>query len=302
MKTLKTTLILMVIWLIAACGNNKTKTDIIDSTRNTLQDEKWEPAVPDTALMRKLYTVVKLETTAGNMEIALFDATPKHRDNFIKLAESGFYNGLLFHRVQKDFMIQGGDPDSKNAPKDKELGKGGPGYNLDAEIRDTLYHYRGAVCAARVANEDNPERKSSGSQFYIVQGAKFGTQALKESLKDRALMSFLQDPDNLSYQLRIETYRRRGDQAAMQVLVDEMKSHTGPLADSLFRSVPARTRQLYATWGGYPQLDKEYTVFGFLLSGYEALEKIQALQTNRAERPDSDVVILRATILKRGKS
>ncbi|MGE5355202.1 MAG: peptidylprolyl isomerase [Deltaproteobacteria bacterium] len=116
--------------------------------------------------------LVLIETPYGNMEAELFDQTPLHRDNFLKLAEEGFYNDLLFHRVIDGFMIQGGDPESKNAVAGKQLGTGGPGYQIDAEIKPELYHKKGALAAARMGDQVNPQKKSSGSQFYIVQGTK----------------------------------------------------------------------------------------------------------------------------------
>lgn len=112
--------------------------------------------------------MVVIETSLGNIEIELYDTTPSHRDNFIKLAEEGFYDGLLFHRVIPGFMAQGGDPDSKNSPPGNPLGQGGPGYKLDAEIG--ALHYKGALAAARMNDAVNPEKQSNGSQFYIVQG------------------------------------------------------------------------------------------------------------------------------------
>jgi peptidyl-prolyl cis-trans isomerase B (cyclophilin B) len=112
--------------------------------------------------------MVLIETTLGNIEIELYDSTPAHRDNFIKLAEEGFYDGLLFHRVIPGFMAQGGDPDSKNSPPGNPLGQGGPGYKLDAEIG--ALHYKGTLAAARMSDAVNPEKQSNGSQFYIVQG------------------------------------------------------------------------------------------------------------------------------------
>ncbi len=112
---------------------------------------------------------VEIETDFGNMLVLLYDATPQHRDNFIKLVEEGYYDGLLFHRVIQGFMIQGGDPKSKNAKPNEQLGGGGPGYQIPAEFVDSLVHVKGALAAART---NNPEKKSSGSQFYIVQGRK----------------------------------------------------------------------------------------------------------------------------------
>ena len=116
---------------------------------------------------------VKIETKLGNIIVRLYDATPIHRDNFVKLVKEGYYDGTLFHRVIKDFMIQGGDPDSKGAPADKLLGEGDPGYTLEAEIKSGLYHKRGALAAAREGDDTNPEFRSSGSQFYIVWGRTF---------------------------------------------------------------------------------------------------------------------------------
>lgn len=127
--------------------------------------------------------LVEIETTLGTMKAILYDATPQHRDNFLKLAEDGFYDDLLFHRVINGFMIQGGDPESRNAAPDKRLGSGGPGYQIPAEFVDTLAHIKGALAAART---NNPKKKSSGSQFYIVQGRPLSAQQLDmmEARKD----------------------------------------------------------------------------------------------------------------------
>ncbi|MDL2262066.1 peptidylprolyl isomerase [Bacteroidales bacterium OttesenSCG-928-I21] len=118
-------------------------------------------------------TQVKIETTKGTITVMLYDDTPLHRDNFVKLAKSGFYDELLFHRVIKNFMIQAGDPDSKGAPAGKMLGTGGPGYTIPAEIKPNHFHKKGVLSAARLSDAVNPKRESSGSQFYIVQGNKF---------------------------------------------------------------------------------------------------------------------------------
>lgn len=122
--------------------------------------------------------MIEMQTTAGRLVIELYDQTPQHRDNFIKLAESGYYDSLLFHRVINQFMIQGGDPDSKNAPKGKQLGQGGPGYTVPAEFVDSLLHIKGALAAARTGDMVNPTKASSGSQFYIVQGRVFSDSEL----------------------------------------------------------------------------------------------------------------------------
>lgn len=135
------------------------------------------------AAKKERRSVVRLETTAGNIRIALSDLTPVHRDNFLILVEKGYYDGVLFHRVIEDFMIQTGDPDSKGAPKDSLLGNGGPGYTLPAEIVfPELFHVRGSVAAAREGDDVNPEFRSSGSQFYIVWGRKLTPGGMKKAI------------------------------------------------------------------------------------------------------------------------
>ena len=125
-------------------------------------------------------THVELETSYGKIKIVLFDKTPKHRDNFLKLAKQGYFNDLLFHRVIKGFMIQGGDPDSKGAAAGRSLGMGGPGYQVPAEFVNDFIHVKGALAAARTGGPMNPEKESSGSQFYIVQGSPINEQQLTQ--------------------------------------------------------------------------------------------------------------------------
>jgi len=115
-------------------------------------------------------TKVLIQTSKGDITVVLYDDTPKHRDNFIKLVEEAYYNDVLFHRVISQFMVQAGDPDSKNANPGQMLGNGGPGYTIEAEFNDKYFHKKGALAAARTGDNINPEKRSSGSQFYIVQG------------------------------------------------------------------------------------------------------------------------------------
>jgi cyclophilin family peptidyl-prolyl cis-trans isomerase len=129
---------------------------------------------------------VRIKTSYGECIIRLYNETPKHRDNFIKLVKQGFYNGVLFHRVIQNFMIQGGDPDSKKAKTGDELGNGGVGYTIPAEFRDSLFHKRGVLAAAR---DDNPEKASSGCQFYIVEGKRY-TDNKMDSLEQTRLKGY----------------------------------------------------------------------------------------------------------------
>jgi cyclophilin family peptidyl-prolyl cis-trans isomerase len=121
---------------------------------------------------------VEMVTTAGTIVLRLYDSTPLHRDNFLRLVKSHYYDGVLFHRVIKNFMIQSGDPDSKTAKPGQPLGNGGPSYTIPAEFRESLFHKKGVLAAAREGDKENPEKRSSGSQFYIVQGKKFTDGAL----------------------------------------------------------------------------------------------------------------------------
>mgnify|MGYP000899732411 CR=1 len=124
--------------------------------------------------------MVIISTSLGDIKVKLYNETPYHRDNFLKLAKEAYYDNTLFHRVIKGFMIQGGDPDSKNATPEQSLGMGGPGYTLPAEINPNLFHKKGALSAARTGDQMNPQRRSSGSQFYVVQGKTYTDEELKQ--------------------------------------------------------------------------------------------------------------------------
>ena len=146
-------------------------TAINEKGKTKTMEKSIEVNPPDACL-------VEIQTEYGNMLVQLYDATPQHQDNFLKLAREGFYDSLLFHRVINNFMIQGGDPDSKNAEAGKPLGSGGPGYTIPAEFADSLIHLKGALSAARTGDAVNPQKRSSGSQFYIVHGQPQTEQAL----------------------------------------------------------------------------------------------------------------------------
>jgi peptidyl-prolyl cis-trans isomerase B (cyclophilin B) len=171
---------------IMGCSNQSTEKKAKTPTRQqaTTSQANKGPKVTETIQPTETKgQKVKLSTKYGDMIIVLYDETPKHRDNFIKLINEGFYDGTLFHRVIKDFMVQGGDPDSKNAAPDKRLGVGGPGYTIEAEFNPAFYHKKGALAAARQGDQTNPERRSSGSQFYIVQGKKYTAAELNQMAK-----------------------------------------------------------------------------------------------------------------------
>lgn len=204
---------------------------------------------------REKRPVVCLETNLGVIRIALNDDTPVHRDNFLKLVSEGFYDGLLFHRVVKDYIIQAGDPESRNAPKGKKLGTGGPGYTLPAEIDwPYTYHVRGAVAMARDPDEVNPERRSNGSQFYIVWGKYYIPSALQ----------------------KVQPY---------------VLEQTGGNVKFNYEQTSK-----YEQYGGTPNLDGQYTVFGEVIDGLSVVKKIQKCATDSLDRPLEDVIILRASV------
>lgn len=238
-------------------------------------------------------TVVVIETTLGTIKVKLYDDTPLHRDNFIKLVKEGFYNELLFHRVIKNFMIQGGDPESKNAPAGKQLGVGGPGYTLPAEIKyPERFHKRGALSAARQGDEVNPEKKSSGSQFYIVWGEVYNDGKLDAIEKQLTQMQEQKIFHALValHRSEIITLRKNRDQEGLYALQEALIKQTqekmkeqGPVR------LTAEQRQVYTTIGGTPHLDGDYTVFGEVIEGLDIVEKIQQVETGRADRPVEDI-------------
>jgi len=239
---------------------------------------------------------VKIETTLGDITVRLYDETPIHRDNFVKLVKEGYYDGTLFHRVIKDFMIQGGDPDSKGAPAGKMLGVGGPDYTLEAEIKENLYHKRGALAAARQGDEVNPERRSSGSQFYIVWGQVYKENQLNQ-LGKQIRMQKVQDVFNALAKARREEImqmRRERNRAGLQELQDQLIAEAENKVGK--QGLTDEQMQLYSTVGGTPHLDGQYTVFGEVEEGLNVVEQIQNTATGRADRPTNDID-MRMTII-----
>ncbi|GAB1450547.1 peptidylprolyl isomerase [Draconibacterium sp.] len=237
-------------------------------------------------------TIVSIKTDFGEIKVKLYDDTPKHKENFIKLVNEGFYNDLLFHRVMNNFMIQGGDPNSKNAEPNAMLGSGGPGYTVPAEILPNHFHKKGALAAARLGGPNNPGKESSGSQFYIVKGRvfRFGeidTMALAINTQRKELM--MREQFNLE-KSKFDEIRGKNDPAGFNILLAELREKV----DSMYAAGPqfsftGEQRNIYTTIGGYPSLDGEYTVFGEVVEGLDVLDKISAIQVNKANRPLEDV-------------
>ncbi len=236
-------------------------------------------------------SIVLIKTDFGDMKVALYNETPKHRDNFLKLAREGYYDGTLFHRVIKEFMIQGGDPDTKNAPPDQKLGNGGPGYVIDNEINPKLLHKKGALAAARQGDQTNPERKSSGSQFYIVQGVVFPADnlpALEEEGTQRQAQSIMRQLARENED-SMKVYQQTGNKGAFDKLIERLQAEALKKARQTPFKLTEEQKQVYTTVGGTPHLDGGYTVFGEVIEGLAVLDSIAAQPTGPKDRPVKDI-------------
>ena len=279
MKRLSILLTLMACCLMACTGNQKKTTDM--ETGNE--------------------TLVRLETTMGNITVKLYNETPKHRDNFIKLVKEGTYDSTLFHRVIKNFMIQAGDPQSKTATDTTTLGNGDVGYTLPAEFNPKFFHKKGALAAARLGDDVNPKKESSGCQFYIVTGRKFSEAqmiSMENQLNDARLENVFNELAR-KHMKEIYKMRKAGDNDGLLELQDSLETQ----ARAIVAKEPAlkfSREQIaaYTTVGGAPHLDGAYTVFGEVTGGMDVVDKIQAVKTNRADRPETDVRILKATVIE----
>lgn len=244
-------------------------------------------------------TYVLVSTNLGDIKIRLYNQTPKHRDNFIKLVNEKYFDGMLFHRVIKEFMIQGGDPESRNAAPGAVLGNGGPSYTLPAEFNDSLYHKKGALAAARQGDQVNPERASSGSQFYIVQGRTFSEADLKrfeerinQERMNALLNNLLSKPENAQIRKMIDGFMKVGNQNELNFVMEQVRPTLEAELEKAgrFRYSPQAIKD-YATIGGTPHLDGSYTVFGEVVEGLEVIDRIAALPTGANDRPTEDVVM-----------
>jgi len=242
---------------------------------------------------------IKISTTLGDIVVRLYDETPLHRDNFLKLATTGYYDNVLFHRVIKDFMIQGGDPNSKEAVPGAQYGTGGPDYTIEAEIKPELIHKRGALAAARQGDEVNPERRSSGSQFYIVWGQVYNQGQIGQLAKQMDMQAQQAIFNQLVAEHRSEIMQLRRDrnQEGLMELQNDLQAQTY----AKFQSMPNKgltdaQKEAYTTVGGTPHLDGQYTVFGEVIEGLDVVEKIQSTKTQRGDRPCEDIKILKTEV------
>lgn len=243
----------------------------------------------------QLDDIAIITTEFGEIHVVLYDETPQHKDNFLKLAREGFYDSTTFHRVMEGFMIQGGDPNSKDDITTND-GQGGPGYTIEAEFNNKLVHTKGALAAARLGDQANPEKRSSGSQFYIVQGRPVQSLELDQMQAQRnefgkqdMIRKYIQAPEQADLLEKL-----RGFMSMQQVdSVEAYIAKIEPIALEGF--IPATytndQRATYAELGGAPFLDGNYTVFGEVLRGLEIVDSVAVQETAAGDRPVSDITM-----------
>lgn len=235
--------------------------------------------------------LITIKTSQGEMKAILYNETPQHKANFIKLINNGFYDSLIFHRVIQNFMVQGGDPESKNAQPGKQLGSGGPGYTIPAEFNPKLFHKKGALSAARLGDNRNPEKESSGSQFYLVQGVVSTKEQLTTDMNRLASsigQYFELTGDTILRNELIGMYQN-DPQSYMAKLVEIGPTIEQELNTSFSIDFPSDRVEAYTTIGGAQHLDDQYTVFGEVVKGLDVIDKIAAQQTDQRDRPFQDI-------------
>ncbi len=238
-----------------------------------------------------------ISTSFGVMKVKLFNETPLHKANFLKLVREHYYDSLMFHRVIEEFMIQGGDPDSKHADMFKLLGDGDLNYTVPAEFVPTLCHKKGMLCAARNGDDVNPTKASSACQFYIVQGKKRTDDDLKlyEKRINKSLVSKIKEdilalPENKDLKEKIDLFKKDQNNDSLVVYLKLLDNKV----NIEYEKQPHYTfkpehREIYKTVGGTPHLDSQYTIFGEVIEGLDVIDRIAAVGKNKDDRPLVDI-------------
>lgn len=239
---------------------------------------------------------VEFRTDFGKIVVKLYNETPKHSENFLKLSDEKFFDGLIFHRVIKDFVVQGGDPDTRNPIPGKLYGDSDAGYLIDPEFNDTIIHKRGTIAMAREGDDVNPDKKSSSSQFYFVVGKVYSEEELnnlevklntklKEKIEKKLFDSLLK-------------YNTQFDTKFLQNITQLVQNKADSIYNSKKIKFSDKQRKTYTTIGGIPHLDGNYTVFGEVIEGYDVIEKISKVATDKNDRPLADIKI-KVKVIKR---
>lgn len=239
---------------------------------------------------------VEISTNLGTMKFRLYDDTPKHRDAFVQLARDGYYNGTLFYRVIEDFLIQGGSKSSRDAAPGKRIGYGDPDKTVDDEILKHYFHKKGALCAPRQPDEINPFKQSDISQFYIIEGKVYTKGeldtmelAVNRPIRNKIVNEVMtpavrEELKKLKEEKKVAEFRELAQQVK-----DKIEAEYSLNPNVLVFS--EQQRDAFTTVGGYPDLDGKFTIFGECISGFDVIDKIAALKTDKNDRPLTDVKI-----------
>lgn len=247
-------------------------------------------------------TIVLIETSSGDIKVKLYSDTPKHRDNFIKNIKEHMYDGIIFHRVVKNFMIQAGDPSAKDLPQGAPAGGGDVNWTVPAEIIYPKYfHKYGALAAARENDDVNPNKESSGCQFYIVTGTKWTEAKLMSKEKELNDVRQKEYFNKLVKESKDEVAKLRKNKDTVKLL--ELQDSLERKSEEMLKENPAikitpEQEKIYSTIGGMPHLDNNYTVFGEVVEGMDIVEAISKVRTDRRNRPVDDITINKITIVK----
>lgn len=275
---LKYLFIILIMVLFVNCKQPSESIDITENNRKTIE----------------------MVTNYGTMIIELYNETPFHRDNFANLLNNKAYDSLLFHRVINNFMIQGGDPDSRKAKPGDKLGNGDAPYTVKAEFNMDLFHKKGALAAAR---DNNPEKASSAMQFYIVKGKIHNDSLLDKAehytSQNKARDYFRNTPEMKPLLDSIQSAMYSPNRDRYNMLMDSILSLAIQEEDFMAYVMPEKYRSTYKEIGGYPRLDQNYTVFGEVIDGIEVIDSISKVKTDASDRPIEDVIIKRIRLLKR---
>ena len=278
---------LSIIAILAFTGFSCTSTDSSVNQTETI------PLFPTE---NRTEEVAVISTKFGEMIVRLYDATPEHKANFLKLAKEGFYDSTTFHRIIEGFMVQGGDPNSKDDNLRND-GQGGPGYTLPAEIVRGYIHKKGALAAARMGNDTNPDMRSSGSQFYIVHGRQRTERDVDQllaqannNIEQGLISTYVGSPENTEVKQRIDQAIMGGNTGIVSEIITEIK----PLATKDFEPLvyTPQQREVYMTQGGVPYLDGSYTVFGEVIQGLAVVDSIVQAKKSYADRPVEDIPMI----------
>jgi peptidylprolyl isomerase len=242
-------------------------------------------------------TTVLIKTTLGDIKIKLYDGTPIHRDNFIRLVNSGFYDGISFHRIIKSFMIQAGDPDTKS-PRPANFSDTLKTFTIPAEFNNLYFHKKGALAAARQGNDVNPQMRSSGTQFYIVQGVRLSDEDL--NMAEQRVNSNMKQGHFNSFIKEVSDSMRLAGKTITDAEIQEIASVKmfQYLTDYKDFKIPVDHRDIYKTSGGTPRLDGTYTVFGEVIEGLDIVDKIAEVATDTSDKPISEIKIIKIKIIK----